>query len=168
MTLLGIMSYCILMNEIDYLKHFEQLLGEIKRLRDERDALNFTLLRLTSLVKVTASMFPEAGRDVREATEGFIKRLNKESVGLTEAVHMVLRNSPGEKFTPPMIRKELERNNFPFADYRSNPLASINSTLKRLHAYGSLMLFPGSKGKPIYQWRMVGTRELLKMLKANK
>lgn len=162
------MSYCILMNEIDYLKHFEQLLGEIKRLRDERDALNFTLLRLTSLVKVTASMFPEAGRDVREATEGFIKRLNKESVGLTEAVHMVLRNSPGEKFTPPMIRKELERNNFPFADYRSNPLASINSTLKRLHAYGSLMLFPGSKGKPIYQWRMVGTRELLKMLKANK
>ena len=30
------------------------------------------------------------------ATEEIIKRLNRESVGLTEAVQMVLRNSPGE------------------------------------------------------------------------
>ena len=153
------------MENTNYVKQFEWLLLEIKRLRDERDAINFDFLKVIRLLEVTASMLPDADVDFVQTTDAIMMRLNRESIGLTEAVQIVLRRSPGTIFAPPQVRKELERNGFSFVGYRSNPLTSIASTLKRLHGEGTVSLLTSSGGKKGYRWKLLGSGAWLDMTK---
>ena len=152
------------MNNLDYFEQLENLLQEIKRLRDRRDELNLNIIRVIRLIEFTTSMLPEGGVEFGRRADELVKRLTSESVSLGEAVQIVLRRSPHKKFTPPMVRDELDGNGFSFAAYRSNPLASIHSTLKRLHDDGVVAISPDGS-KSAYKWKLFESGALLRMLK---
>ena len=152
------------MNNYDYFKQLENLLKEIKRLREERDGINFNIIKVIRLIEFTASMLPEGGVEFGKRADKLVKRLVSESIGMSEAVQVILRSSPHKTFTPPMVRRELEGNGFSFAAYRSNPLVGINSTLKRLHADGVVTISPDGK-KNAYKWKIFEISALLKMLR---
>ena len=153
---------------INYSDHFKELINEVKELREQRDELNFKLFQVIRLVEITASMIPDQGSGFREAADVFISRLMKEAIGLTEAIRTVLRSSPGSMFMPVTIRKELERRRFPLGKYKSNPLASINSVLKRLCDDGEIKFLNLSNGKPAYQWKLLGGMALLDLMEKGK
>ena len=155
------------MNKLDYFEQFGNLLHEIKRLREERDEINLNIIRLIRLIECTASMVPGSGVEFSRKADKIVERLLDESVDLREAVRIILRSSPHQAFTPPMIRGELDGNGFSFAAYRSNPLVSINSILKKLHTDGVITISPDGK-KSAYKWKLFDSGALLGLLEKKK
>ena len=151
------------MNDINYLNHLEQLLHDINRLRVQRDSVNLDIFKVIRLIEMTASMIPE-GEEAREASKHLVSRLLKESIGITDAVQTVLRMKTRKPFTPVEIREALAKSGFPFETYKSNPLTSINSVLKRLLADGGVSVLERD-GKLRYRWKKAGGDQLIRMLK---
>ncbi len=139
-----------------------EYLEEIGALRKQRDEITLEIFRSIRLLKFTARSIQGAGGKFREAIDVLVNRLDKECPGLTDAIKIVLRRAPGKIFSPIMIREELEDNGFTFTKYRSNPLVSINSVLKRIDDDEAIAI--EAEGRTGYQWKIMGSVALLRML----
>jgi hypothetical protein len=77
-----------------------------------------------------------------------------ETVGITQAIRKVLRDSQDDKgsyISPTMVRNALQRDSFPLSDYK-NALAVIHTTLKRLEDQGEVEATTANNGKVYYRW----------------
>lgn len=141
-----------------------EYIEEIGELRKRRDEITLEIFRSIRLLKFTANSIQEDGGEIRVAVDAIIDRLEKECPGLTDAIKTVLRRSPNKIFSPVTIREELEDHGFTFNKYRSNPLVSINSVLKRIED-DEVRVVEAEGRRMGYQWKLMGTGDLYKMLK---
>ena len=102
---------------IDYWKMFADLMerrGVLVRQRDQAE------------IELTKT------EDQQKANQQAIDELESEGGGLQDAIKLVFSTQRGEWLTASEVRNFLEEMGFDFRQYRTNPLASIATTLKRL------------------------------------
>jgi hypothetical protein len=115
-------------------QYLEMILPAVKRLReiaDQSEELHVEAAKLRQWINATANMLPDDQRisvqrmlGLAELDEGLRR------AGLYDAVRQVLERHPKEFLTVARVRDEL-LHTFDFSRYRSNPLASVSTALRR-------------------------------------
>jgi hypothetical protein len=80
--------------------------------------------------------------------------------GLTQAIRKILQEEDGF-LTVPEIKEVLEHNGYDFSIYKSNPLSSIHSILKRFKPSEVTVRY-WTTGSPSYRWKKVQAKKVNK------
>jgi hypothetical protein len=118
---------------MDYGKLVRETLQRLQANRIQMAALSEESSKFEQFIAATIPLLPEneqeqlmrefqAERDAREA----------HSTTLTAAIRSALREKIGVQMTVAEVRDRLEANGFDFSHYRTNPLAAISTTLRRM------------------------------------
>jgi hypothetical protein len=113
----------------DYWEMLRELARERDRWKDKRDEAERELARLNPLIRATVNMLPEG---LRSKGEILVDLIENRPAGLTAAIRLSLTDAGKEWMTATDVRDYLKGIDFSFENYKSNPLASINTILKRL------------------------------------
>jgi hypothetical protein len=105
---------------------------KLQRLQRQRDDLDVEIAKSKQFIAATANMLTDPQRDTVLKTMGLIEaRKMVAEVGLTDAIRNVLKQNFKQWLTVTKVRDRLEGAGFDFSSYKSSPLASISTTLKR-------------------------------------
>jgi hypothetical protein len=117
--------------ETDYEKLIDESFENYTRLSEQRENIDAEMLRLRQFIYATINMLPD---ERRQAYNERLDELASQSGGLTEAIKDTLKYAvAGRKFvTVAQIRDYLKKVGFDFSRYTSNPLASVNTVIKRM------------------------------------
>ncbi|MBI4459262.1 MAG: hypothetical protein HY648_04285 [Acidobacteria bacterium] len=118
------------MTDTDYQKVFIESFGKFAVLLQQREEIDAELMKLRQFLNATMNMLPE---EVRATYIEQLDTMASQMGGLTEAVRGVLKmaTKEGRFLTTMQIRDHLAKAGFDFSRYTSNPLASVNTTLRR-------------------------------------
>ena len=112
-------------------KHDAAIIGCQKQIRDlmqKRENIDRQIAAhqqmLAALLKLKQATVGLSAQDLMQGT--------LPSEGLAEQCRRVLRLAQGYPLTPLQVKGELEKMGFDFSQYRSNPLSSIHTTLRRI------------------------------------
>ena len=111
---------------MDYASLLDQLVAEHERCLRRRQEAESELTRLKALIRSTVRLLPA---DQATRGEHVLDRIEEQPVGLTAMIRLALADGGWQ--TPAEIRDFLSHCGV-FASYRSNPLASIHTTLRRM------------------------------------
>lgn len=114
---------------IDYWKLFANLMERRATLIRQRDEAEVELAKMKQLITSVFGMLPESQQ---KANQQAIDDMEAESAGLQDAIKLVFSTHPGEWMTASHVHDHLRNMGFDFRQYKSNPLASIATTLKRV------------------------------------
>ena len=111
---------------MDFLGLLEQLVAEHEQCRRRQQDAETELARLKEVIRSTVPLLPPEHQSRGELV---LDRIEEQPVGLTAMIRLALADGGWQ--TPAEIRDFLLQCGL-FASYRSNPLASIHTTLRRL------------------------------------
>jgi len=119
----------------DYFKLVQKEFAKLEKLRQRRDDLDVEIAKAKQFIAATANMLNDRQRDIVLQLMGTIEagKMIAEA-GLTEAIRSVLKKNYKRWLTVTQVRDRLESAGFDFSSYKSSPLASISTTLKRFKA----------------------------------
>lgn len=121
------------MTSTDYKAVLNQALEKLSDLAARREEIDTEAAKLQQFIIVTLDMLPEP--EQKEMWDK-IRKEHAESetkaVSLSDAVRETLHDNPKKWFTSTEMRDALHLNKFDFSGYKSNPLASVSTTLRRL------------------------------------
>ena len=120
---------------VDYNSILEESIAEYQELRATRDELDMQIAKKFQFIKATINLLPDKEK-LRYTALVSLGRL--EEHGPTLAIRKVLQDKPTRWMTATTVRNLLVVNGFDFSGYRSNPLASVHSILKRLGQEGEI------------------------------
>jgi hypothetical protein len=117
------------------LEYKTTLLNAIRRLREAtklRDETEAEIVKLRQFVRATANMLSEKDRaDYNQMIVMMDLHDGLRRAGLHDAVRRTLAVGSPKFFTAAQVRDQLRFMGFDFSSYRSNPLASVSTTLRR-------------------------------------
>jgi hypothetical protein len=118
------------MTEADYRKPLEEALDRYAVLFAQKEALIAELLKLRQFIYATINMLPDNERGVYQAK---LTEFSALTGGLTDAVRETLKLAAQRQtyFSASEVRNHLVKSGFDFSRYTSNPLASVNTVLRR-------------------------------------
>ena len=116
--------------EIDYRALLDEALEKYTVLFGQKEAIDAELLKLRQFIYATTNMLPDAERSIYQAE---LAQLASLAGGLTDAVRESLKLATQRQtyFSAAEVRDHLVKSGFDFSLYSSNPLASVNTTIKR-------------------------------------
>jgi len=148
------------MNDTDYKGILDDTVSKFVAARAKKNELEHEIAKLRQFFFATINMLPDKDR------EAFLARFHKvileeerSAVGLKEAITRVLRAKPKEWLTTLDVREFLNESGFDFSNYKTNPLASISTTLARMKKDEAETTIIG--GVTAYRWK----KKPLKMFK---
>ena len=136
---------------VDYNSILEESIAEYQELRATRDELDMQIAKKFQFIKATINLLPD-NEKLRYNALVFMGRL--EEHGPTIAIRKVLQSRPTRWMTATQVRDLLVVNGYDFSGYRSNPLASVHSILKRLGQEGEI---EATMVDGVMAWRWRGT-----------
>src|SRR5262245_18612707 len=111
---------------MDYPALLDQLVAEHDRCVRQRQEAEIELARLKDLIRSTVRLLPA---EQQTRGERVLDRIEEQPIGLTAMIRLALADGGWQ--TPAGIRDFLSHCGV-FRSYRSNPLASIHTTLRRM------------------------------------
>jgi len=136
---------------LDYTKILDKTILEYEDLRAKRDELDMQIAKKFQFIRATLNLLPDEERR-RYDVLLFLGR--PEEHGPTLAIKKILQNTPTRWMTATQVRDMLIVNGFDFSQYKSNPLASVHSILKRL---GQEKDVESTMVDGVMAWRWKGT-----------
>jgi hypothetical protein len=124
------------MTSHDYKAILTDAVRRLGRLSDQHAEIEIEIVKLRQFIRATIHMLPDPDRKRFSKWFNGTKLIgdpNAKRAGLTENIREILEIDPKKSFTVTQMRNALEASGFDFANYTSNPLASISATLKRMH-----------------------------------
>ena len=125
------------MNQIDYVRLIDQALERLAELSVQKGAIEIEINKLRQFVYATLHMLP---KDVSRRLEPRVKTvLLTHGIGnasLTNAIRAVVKTSAWR--TVSNVKALLQQHGFDFSEYKTNPLSSVATTLRRLKDAGEL------------------------------
>ncbi len=123
------------MDDPNYIAVLSDTLTKLGTIGKEMARLEVEAAKLRQLFAATLNMLPDDQRSeylavFRELGEQF----NANEASLKRAIHHVLLGAHPSYLTATIVRDRLQANGFDFTEYKSNPLASVSSTLRRAKA----------------------------------
>jgi hypothetical protein len=121
------------MTDSDYLRMLETSIKKLDELNWQREQLDIEIAKLHQWIQATVNLLPD---DVTEKFQARLAEMEKESelasAGLTDAIRGTLQGNYPKWLTVTNVRDSLISRGFDFSSYKSNPLAAISTTLRRL------------------------------------
>jgi hypothetical protein len=132
----------------EYQKIADKHLEKLRELREEKERIEKEMKYTRDLVKAAINMIPD------EEKGPYIAELGHQvmvQMGLTMTIREMLQQSD-VALTPTTIKENLDAIGYDFSEYKSNPLSSIHSILKRFKPsqVERLHLMDGTIG---YRWK---------------
>ncbi len=115
---------------IDYHKIFMDLIQRVGELDRQRDEIDGEMAKVKQMILATFPLLTEGRQRMYQAEIDLMEE--EQNPGLLEAIKAVFRAHKGEWLTPSTVRDYLIQMPFDFRQYKTNPLASISTTLKRM------------------------------------
>lgn len=120
------------MVETDYTAVLADTLSKLGKIGSEVERLEIEAAKLRQFFSATLNMLPDSERTgwielFQNLTE--LAKANEKS--LKDAIHNVLRQAYPTYLTAANVRDRLQAAGFDFSYYKSNPLASVSTTLRR-------------------------------------
>jgi hypothetical protein len=121
--------------DTNYFELVQKEFKKLQKLQTERGELDVRIAKSKQFIAATANMLHDRQRDAVFKMMGTIEagKLMAE-LGLTDAIRAILKKNHRQWLTVTQVRDRLEIAGFDFSNYRSSPLASISTTLKRFAA----------------------------------
>src|SRR5208282_279550 len=127
------------MAELDYEQIMEQSLAKYISLANEKMRVEEELAKLAQFMHATTHLLSADVASRFEARwQPYIDRLNVGIASLTDAVRSTLRGCYPKKMTASQIRDQVRVEGFDFSSYKSDPLPSVSTTLRRLKESGEI------------------------------
>jgi hypothetical protein len=115
---------------MDYHKLLQKALDKALSLTVQREEINAEILKLRQFIYATMNMLPEKERSLFQDE---IAALASQMGGLTDSIRETLKLATQRQtfFSAVDVRDHLVKAGFDFSQYSSNPLASVNTALRR-------------------------------------
>lgn len=120
----------------DVLHQLADRRAEISRLREDEN-------KLVQLAMALVAVLPK--KDQKSLSDKISRQLElkvdaENRLSLVTAIKLALRGADGEFLTAAKLRDEVKKRGFDFTDYKSNPLASVATTVRRLQKQMPLVI----------------------------
>ncbi len=116
----------------DYSKLVEKEFYKLEKLQRQRDDLEVEIAKSKQFIAATANMLDDEERENVLRAMAVVEKVEKiAQAGLTDAIRSVLKKNFKTWLTVTQVRDQLKSAGFDFSTYKSSPLASISTTLKR-------------------------------------
>ncbi len=123
------------MNTTDYEAAIRNTLERLAAIGKETGRLEVEAAKLRQYFSATLNMLPDEQRsEYLAAFREIGERAAASETSLKRAIYHVLLDAYPKYLTVTIVRDRLLTNGFDFADYKSNPLASVSTTLRRAKA----------------------------------
>ncbi len=121
------------MTDSEYLRLLETSIKKFDELAWQREQLDIEMAKLQQFIQATVNLLPdEATKKFQERIAEMARESERASAGLTDAIRRTLQMKYPEWLTVAKVRDSLIAAGFDFSSYKSNPLAAISTTLRRL------------------------------------
>lgn len=140
---------------MDYEKIVTDAVRRYVGLYEQVEEIELEKSKLRQFIMATVQLLPDEKRQEVAAELELLQKQNRAlSESLIKAIRAVLQERPGQWMTAAKVRDRLVQRGFDFSGYSSNPLASVNTTLKRLFekespAIAKMII----EGATAYQWK---------------
>jgi len=140
------------MTEADYEQVVRNSLQRFRELYGKREQIDTEMGKLRQFLYAALNMVPDAERDKWEREiDKAVEEATSQTASLAGAIRKVFRqNSAMLGFTIGGMLQELNAAGFDFSSYRSNPLSSISTTLRRMAETGELEIHHDREGPALY------------------
>lgn len=130
-------------------------------LTQQRAEIDAEILKLRQFLHGTMNMLSNTDKRIFQAQ---LANMEARSGGLVEAVREILKMATHTQtyFTAAEVRDNLIKAGFDFSEYRSNPLASVNTTIRRFKS--SDVERKDVNGVAVYRWIFRFPREKTKKI----
>lgn len=116
----------------DYYRLVEKEFYKLEKLQRQRDDLDVEIAKSKQFIAATANMLDDEERENVLRAIAVIEKVEKiAEAGMTDAIRSVLKKNYRQWLTVTKVRDQLKSAGFDFSSYKSSPLASISTTLKR-------------------------------------
>lgn len=120
------------MNDTDYAAALNDTLVKLGNISKEIARLEVEAAKLRQLFAATLNMLPDDKRSEFVALFRQLgERARESETSLKRAIHHVLLDAYPDYLTATLVRDRLQAKGFDFTEYKSNPLASVSTTLRR-------------------------------------
>jgi hypothetical protein len=119
------------MTKIDVAPTITAALKRLEELQVQRNAIAVEIAELQELITAAAKLLPDEKRELMDVVASAQELYRLREVGVTEAIRAILKHS-GQWLTATDVRDRLVSSGFDFSNYKSNPLASVATVLRRL------------------------------------
>jgi hypothetical protein len=133
---------------IDYKHILIQAFKEFADILTQRQESDLKLAQKEQFIRATMYQLPDNDRAIFEE---LLDKLLTGPTGLSASIRGILNANPRKWYTAAQVRDALIKSGFDFANYASNPLASIHSALKRLKAEEAEMTT--NDGVMVWRWK---------------
>jgi len=139
------------MTESEYELLIRNSLQRFRDLYEKREEIDIELAKLRQFMYATLNMVPEKekvrwGNDIDMA----VLKATANSASLADSVRKVFQERPDFGYTVGAMRDMLIKAGFDFNSYKSNPLSSISTTLRRMVETGELDTREDIEGVSLY------------------
>lgn len=142
------------MKNSDYQQILNRALQEYESLKSRREEIDLRMTKQLAFIRATLNLLPPQQEAEFTARMEEIARKNQiRDEGLIESVRRILQRANGKFLTATQIRDFLLHFGFDFSAYRSNPLASVSTTVRRLRETDRNVESSQSEGvATVYRW----------------
>ena|GEM_PF-5760282 len=140
------------MNDTDYKSILDDTLSKFVSARAKKNELEHEIVKLRQFFFATINMLSDKDRAAFLARfDEMILDEERSAVGLKEAIIRILRAKSKEWLTTLDVREFLNESGFDFSNYKTNPLASVSTTLARMKNNEAESTIVG--GVTAYRWK---------------
>ena len=123
------------MTDADYLRVLEDAIQKLRGLALQQEEIELEANKLEQFIRATMNLLPQ---DARKKFDEQLAAINTfytlATYSLTGAIRDALQKRYPDWLTVANVRDALVEMGFDFAGYKSNPLAAVSTTLRRLAA----------------------------------
>ncbi|MGD0568888.1 MAG: hypothetical protein ABSA78_10820 [Candidatus Sulfotelmatobacter sp.] len=115
-------------------------MARFKKLQRQRDEMDSELAKLRQFLYATLNMVPDEQRSKWEKDiNTMIDEAVANTTSLAASIRRVFKENPNMVYSAGAMREQLTERGFDFRNYKSNPISSISTTLRRMVDTGELV-----------------------------
>src|SRR6266700_629193 len=123
--------------------HYEEIvrnsLERFRALYQQREEIDVELVKLRQFLYATLNMVPDEHRSKWESEISVVvDKASASAASLADSIRRVFDENTNMTYSVAGMREQLMQRGFDFSGYKSNPLSSISTTLRRMVETGEL------------------------------
>ena len=145
------LSHTPSMTESEYEQIIRNSLERFRKLHEEREKIDIELVKLRQFLYATLNLVPDKEKPKWERDiDTAVKKATANTTSLAGSIRRVFAGNPMYGYTAAGMRERLLDAGFDFSSYKSNPLSSISTTLRRMADTGELETHEDAAGTSLY------------------
>jgi hypothetical protein len=139
----------------EYSEIADRQFEKMRHLMEEKERIDREMRAAKELARAAIKAMPDEEKGPYLAV---MTNYSLEQFSLTVTIRKILHDNPGIFFTPVEVKEHLDARGYDFSRYKSNPLSSVHSILKRFKR-SEVETVAIANGGTAYRWKEKRTRK---------